>query len=88
MAPQNRTKRKQSNAWSLPRAQVQKLKKQTQNGQSLDDSKSENQNSILINTHFKRHKANTAFLSDRVQYTNQLTNMCKVINSSPFARQN
>lgn len=48
--------------------------KETQNGQSLDDSKSENQNSILINTHFKRHKAKTAFLSDRVQSTNQLTN--------------
>lgn len=48
--------------------------KETQDGQSLDDSKSENQSSILINTHFKRHKANTAFLSDRVQSTNQLTN--------------
>lgn len=90
MAPQNRTERNHNRM--LGHSQEPKSKnsgnKETQNGQSLYDSKSENQSSILINTHFRRHKANTAFLSDRVQSTNQLTDMCKVINSSPFARQN
>lgn len=90
MAPQNRTERNHNRM--LGHSQKPKSKnsgnKETQNGQSLDDSKSENQSSILTHTHFKRHKANTAFLSDRVQSTNQLTDMCKVINLSPFAGQN
>lgn len=88
MAPQNRTERNHNRMLGHSQEPKSKNSRNKHGMGSLDDSKSENQSSILINTHFKRHKANTAFLSDRVQSTNQLTNMCKVINSSPFARQN